>query len=90
MPWRGKRLKNIARGNFPAAARALSRMETMKSHIFVENTKQTMMEVALRHFKRSWPGFLSNGATLAHVISSSGIPKNTSCRVYVMTEIINK
>ena len=40
-----KAVKNIARGNFPAAARALSRMETMKSHIFVENTKQTMMEV---------------------------------------------
>ena len=38
-------MKNIAKGNFPAAAAALCSMESMKSHIFVENTKLTMLEV---------------------------------------------
>ena len=40
-----KAVKNIAKGNFSAAAAALCSMESMKSHIFVENTKLTMLEV---------------------------------------------
>lgn len=45
VPGEIKAIKNIAKGNFSAAAAALCSMESMKSHIFVENTKLTMLEV---------------------------------------------
>ena len=45
VPGEIKAVKNIAKGNFSAAAAALCSMESMKSHIFVENTKLTMLEV---------------------------------------------
>ena len=45
VPGEIKAVNNVAKGNFSAAAAALCSMESMKSHIFVENTKLTMLEV---------------------------------------------
>lgn len=40
-----KAIKNFAMRNFPAAAKALCSLESMKPHICVESTKQTMKQV---------------------------------------------
>ena len=75
-----KAVKNIARGNFPAAARALSRMETMKSHIFVENTKQTIMEVV---------NYSKNPDCMLKVLSSSSVSTFCNSQFYLHVKCVH-
>ena len=52
VPGEIKAVKNIAKGNFSAAAAALCSMESMKSHIFVENTKLTMLQLEVVNYSK--------------------------------------
>ena len=73
-PWRRKRLKTLPGENFPAAARALSRMETIKSHIFVKNTKQTIIEVV---------NYSKNPNCMLKVSSSSSVSTFCNSQFYL-------